>query len=178
MAKGREEQELYWFNPEMRGVLPLERFHTPKSLQKFMKNCPFEVKMDTNFEAVIRACADTPRSDADETWINEEIIQLYVELFEMGYAHSVECYEEGALVGGLYGASLGAVFMGESMFSKTTNASKVALVELVNRLKAGGFVLLDIQFVNEHLEQFGAMEIPRGTYLTQLREAIFLDAEL
>lgn len=168
MAKSREEPELYWFTPEARGVLPLEGFHLPRSLQKFLRKHPFTLTLNRDFAGVIEACA-TAR---DDTWINPEIERLYNELHRMGHAHSVECWLEGALVGGLYGVSLGGAFFGESMFSRTSGASKVALAALVETLRAAGYTLLDTQYVNDHLLQFGVQEIPRAHYLQQLQQAL------
>lgn len=175
MAKGRHETELYWFNPEMRGILPINGLHVPKRLRSFMRTTSFEVRFNTAFNAVMHACADTHRPTEDDTWINDEIITLYTELHEMGYAHSVECYEDNTLVGGIYGVALGGAFMGESMFSKRSNASKMALVTLIEHLNKQGFELFDTQFINDHLQQFGVYEMPRGTYLTHLRELIYKD---
>jgi len=172
MADGRHNEELHWYAPEIRGILPLDAFHVPASLRKFMRNCPYEVKMDTAFESVIRACADAGTSDRKDTWINDTIIALYCELAAMGFAHSVECWQEGKLVGGLYGVSLGGAFFGESMFSTATNASKVALVHLVEHLKGCGFLLLDTQYVNDHLLQFGVTEIAREDYMERLAQAL------
>lgn len=173
MARSRRAKTVEWFYPEARGVLPLdETFHVPSSLKKFMKKSAYEVRFDTAFEEVIRACADTKREDGQGTWINDEIIAAYTALHEEGHAHSVECYEGKTLVGGLYGVSLGRAFFGESMFSTRTNASKVALVALVERLRAQGYVLLDTQYVNDHLMQFGVQEVPRAEYLEMLNTAL------
>ncbi|MCC7260008.1 MAG: leucyl/phenylalanyl-tRNA--protein transferase [Alphaproteobacteria bacterium] len=167
MAERKHSKELHWFCPEWRGVIPLEGFHIPRSLKKFMEKHPLTVTFDTAFPDVLAACADRK-----STWINGEITTLYNALHRRGFAHSVECWREGALAGGLYGVSIGAAFFGESMFSRASNASKVALVHLVERLKARGFLLLDTQYLNDHLKQFGAHEIPRGTYMERLREAV------
>jgi leucyl/phenylalanyl-tRNA--protein transferase len=172
MAQGRDGKKLNWYDPELRGVLPLESFHVPRSLRKFLRVCPYEVRVDTAFEAVIRACADMRTAARNDTWINDEIIQLYCELAARGHAHSVECWAGGALMGGLYGVSLGGAFFGESMFSHAENASKVALVHLVERLKRAGYTLLDTQYVNEHLLQFGVLEIARADYLALLANAL------
>lgn len=170
MADGREEKELYWYAPEQRGILPLDGFHVPRSLQKFMRHSPYEVRVDTAFEAVIRACADLRAEKG--TWINDTIIRLYTRLWDLGFAHSVECWEEDRLIGGLYGVSLGGAFFGESMFSIAVNASKVALVHLVERLRMAGYTLLDTQYLNDHLKQFGVREIPRPDYLELLAKAL------
>jgi leucyl/phenylalanyl-tRNA---protein transferase len=171
MARSREENRLYWIDPEQRGILPLDAFHIPKSLRKSLRSGRFEIRCDTAFETVMRACGDST-IDRPETWINEQIIHLFVELFELGLAHSVETWQDGELVGGLYGLALGGAFFGESMFSRRTDASKVALVHLVARLRQGGFRLLDTQFVTDHLKQFGAREIPRAAYQSLLADAL------
>ncbi len=169
MADNAGDKSIYWYHPEQRGVLPLDQFHVPRSLKRYLKDHPFEIRFDTAFRDVMRACADR-----ETTWINDVILELYGELFDHGFAHSVECWREGRLVGGLYGVALGGAFFGESMFSRETNASKVALVELVGRLKAAGYALLDTQYVNEHLKQFGVLEIPKAEYLKQLQAALSL----
>ncbi|BAE51544.1 leucyl/phenylalanyl-tRNA--protein transferase [Paramagnetospirillum magneticum] len=171
MARSRDENRLYWVDPEQRGILPLEAFHVPKSLRRTLRSERFDIRCDTAFEAVMRACGEAT-ADRPETWINEQIIRLFVELFELGLGHSVEVWQDGELVGGLYGLALGAAFFGESMFSRRTDASKVALVHLVARLRHGGFRLLDTQFVTEHLKQFGAQEISRAAYQDRLADAL------
>lgn len=176
MADTKDSPILQWMYPEMRGILPLDTFHTPKSLAKFIKKSPFVITTNTAFPQVIRACADVTEV-RKETWINEQIIKLYCELWENGYAHSVECWQGSELVGGLYGVAIGGAFFGESMFSKTSNASKVALVHLVELLKNAGYTLLDAQFTNEHLKQFGIIEIPRNNYLKKLAQAISITPE-
>ncbi len=176
MAESAESEELYWFDPERRGILPLDGFHIPGRLRRTVRKAPFELRFDTAFQAVIEACAE-PTADRPKTWINADILRLYTELFESGFAHSVECWLDGRMVGGLYGVSLGGAYFGESMFSRVTDASKVALVHLVARLKAGGFTLLDTQFVTEHLSQFGALEIPRGEYRRRLAAALAVQAD-
>ncbi|WP_448207630.1 leucyl/phenylalanyl-tRNA--protein transferase [Azospirillum sp. sgz302134] len=176
MAESADSEELYWFDPERRGILPLEGFHVPRKLRKAVRRGPFELRFDTAFRTVIEACAE-PTPDRPKTWINADILRLYTELHENGFAHSVECWAEGRLVGGLYGVSLGGAFFGESMFSRVTDASKVALVHLVARLRAGGYTLLDAQFVTEHLSQFGALEIPRNEYRRRLAAALPVQAE-
>lgn len=176
MAESADDPELFWVEPKMRGVLPLDTFHIPKSLQKAMRKNPFEVKIDTSFNEVVEACA-APAPNRDSTWINQQIRRLYKGLFELGHCHSVECWEDGELVGGLYGVRLGGAFFGESMFSRKTNASKIALVHLVHRLKMGGFVLLDTQFTTQHLERFGALEIPKEEYSALLEEALGVEAD-
>lgn len=174
MAEDRDSHDLYWFNPSRRGVLPLGQFNIPRSLKKFLKDHPFEVRVDNDFRAVISACADIER-ESHETWINDEIIELYCDLHEMGHAHSVETWRDGKLVGGLYGVSLGGAFFGESMFSRESQASKVALVYLVTILREAGYSLLDTQFVNDHLKQFGVKEIRKQSYISKLDRALKLD---
>jgi leucyl/phenylalanyl-tRNA---protein transferase len=176
MAESASDPALYWVDPDERGVLPLDGFHISRSLRKRVKQQPFEVRIDTAFAAVIAACA--ARSEArKETWINSRIVSLYTQLHKMGCAHSVECWQGGNLVGGLYGIRIGAAFFGESMFSRATDASKVALVHLVARLNHGGFTLLDAQFVNEHLRQFGITAVAKADYHQLLEPAIAQDAE-
>ena len=163
-----EEGRILWFSPEKRGVIPLdERFHVPKSLRKTIKRRPFEIRWDTAFHEVVRNCADR-----ESTWIDKVILDSYRLLHRMGYAHSVECWDEDGLVGGLYGVSLGGAFFGESMFSYKTDASKVALVALVERLRGLDCELLDTQWMTPHLRQFGGYEIPREEYLDRLHRAM------
>lgn len=171
MAEHREDPTLYWIDPEKRGILPLDDFHIPRRLRRTVRSGRFEVRCDTAFEDVIRACA-APGPDRRDTWINDEIVRLYTDLHELGRAHSVETWLDDRLVGGLYGVALGAAFFGESMFSRETDASKVALVHLVARLRKGGFRLLDTQFVTEHLSRFGAAEVPRAGYRQMLASAL------
>lgn len=172
MAAHRHASELQWYCPDPRAILPLESFHVPRSLAKFMRRKPFTITTDRAFTDVIRACAERQ----GETWINDEIIELYDALHRLGYAHSVECWQEGTgrkiLAGGLYGVALGRAFFGESMFTRIPNASRVALVELVSLLKDKHYALLDTQFVNPHLVQFGVTPIPRQDYLKRLRQAV------
>lgn len=175
MAESADDPELFWVEPPMRGILPLNEFHIPASLKKAMRKNPFEVRVDTAFQEVVDACAE-PTSERESTWINDQIKSLYLELFEMGYCHSVECWKDDKLVGGLYGVSLGGAFFGESMFSRQTNASKIALVHLVHRMKLGRFSLLDTQFTTQHLERFGVKEIPKKDYGKLLKIAIRQDA--
>jgi leucyl/phenylalanyl-tRNA--protein transferase len=171
MAQSRHDPELYWIDPEWRGILPLETFHVPRRLRRTVRQGKFEVTYDRAFAEVIEACAESTRNRPD-SWINREIAQTYKDLARLGHAHSVECWHAGQLVGGLYGVSMGAAFFGESMFSRERDASKVALVQLVARLVAGGYRLLDAQFITQHLEQFGALEIPREEYRKLLVEAL------
>ncbi len=171
MADDADASELFWLSPDLRGVLPLDNLHISKSLAKAIRQGGYEIKIDTAFLNVMQACAE-PTSERPLTWINEEIIALYSELFLMGLAHSVEIWQDGRLVGGLYGVQLGAAFFGESMFSRQTNASKIAFVHLVNRLQVGGFKLLDTQFTTEHLASMGVIEIAKSDYLNQLDVAL------
>ena len=171
MAESAADPEVFWVRPETRGVIPLEAFHVPKSLRKAIRRRDFEIRFDNDFEAVIDACAEK-REQRSSTWINAPIREAYVALHRRGHCHSVEAWRDGKLVGGLYGVSLGRAFFGESMFSKATDASKVCLVHLVERLRERGFVLLDTQFTTEHLKRFGAVDVPRGRYEMMLAEAI------
>ena len=171
MADGRDDPRLFLISPEMRGILPLDGFHIPRRLARTVRAEPFEVRLDCDFEQVLDQCAAaTP--DRPDTWINRPIRHLYTRLHGRGAAHSIECWQDGALVGGLYGVRLGGAFFGESMFSRATDASKVALVHLVALLRASGFVLLDTQFQTRHLAQFGTCEIPRAAYLARLSDAL------
>lgn len=174
MAEGRDDSELFWVDPEERGIIPLNDFHVPRSLAKKVKKDTFKVTHDTVFQKIVQACA-TPARGRESTWISERIEALYTDLFERGAAHSIECWNDTELVGGLYGVSLGGAFFGESMFSTQTDASKIALVHLVARLKVGGYQLLDTQFITDHLKQFGAQEIPRPEYHSNLRLALQLE---
>lgn len=167
MAETRRGDRLYWLDPERRGVLPLESFHVPRRLLRTVLSDGFEVGADRDFAAILAGCAASAPGRED-TWINPQIEALFLELHRMGVAHSVECRRDGKLVGGLYGVALGGVFFGESMFSTVRDASKVALVHLVARLRVSGFRLLDTQFVTAHLTQFGAVEVPRDVYREQL----------
>lgn len=176
MAETRHGDRLFWLDPERRGVLPLDRFHLPRRLARTVLANVFQVAVDQDFQATIAGCAATAPG-RDDTWINAQIERLFGQLFRLGHAHSVECWQDGVLVGGLYGVALGGVFFGESMFSFVRDASKVALVHLVARLRLGGFVLLDTQFVTAHLAQFGAEEIPRETYRARLTAALELPAQ-
>lgn len=195
MARSAQGRKLYWFNPDMRGVLLLDEmgaFHVPRSLQKAIRTSPYSITTNTAFSEVIAACATNRREGRDDTWINNHIIALYTELHRMGYAHSVEVWEKPedeadiissqqaerrsgtkqTLIGGVYGVSIGGAFFGESMFSTRTNASKIALVYLVRRLQAAGYALLDAQFENAHLIQFGFTGMERKAYLARLRHAL------
>lgn len=171
MAEARDNPTIYWISPDARGIIPIDGFHVPKRLARTIRSERFAVTCDTRFRDVIEACAASIPG-REETWINAEILSLYAELFERGHAHSIECWKDGELAGGLYGVKLGAAFFGESMFSRERDASKVALAHLVARLRRGGFELLDTQFITGHLATLGAREIPREAYLEQLRKAI------
>jgi leucyl/phenylalanyl-tRNA--protein transferase len=171
MGEQRDDPTLYWVNPELRGILPLDGFHVPRRLARTVRSGQFTVTSNTAFAEVMQACA-APAPGREQSWINAEILRLYGALFAAGHAHSVECWQDGELVGGLYGVQLGAAFFGESMFSKVRDASKVALVHLVEGLLRGGFVLLDTQFLTAHLARFGVVEIPRAEYLLLLQDAI------
>jgi leucyl/phenylalanyl-tRNA--protein transferase len=171
MAETRQGDRLYWLDPEQRGVLPLDGFHLPRRLLRTVLNGGFEISIDRDFATTIAACAQ-PAPGREDTWINREIERLFAALFRLGYAHSVECRQDGRMVGGLYGVALGGAFFGESMFSRVRDASKVALAHLVARMRLGGFRLLDTQFVTEHLAQFGAIEVPRDAYKALLAAAV------
>jgi leucyl/phenylalanyl-tRNA--protein transferase len=175
MGERRDDPKLYWLDPRVRCVLPLDGFHLPRRLARTVRSGHFEVSADRAFVEVVRACAE-PRPGHPESWINEPIVELYSELHRRGHAHSVEAWHDGGLVGGLYGVSVGAVFFGESMFSRERDASKVALVHLVGRLIKGGFRLLDCQFMTEHLRGFGAVEIPRDEFRERLADAVGREA--
>jgi leucyl/phenylalanyl-tRNA---protein transferase len=171
MAEHRDDPNLFWVSPDRRGFFPLEGFHVSKRLARTVRSDKFLVSADTAFREVMLACA-APAEGREDTWINDEILRLYADLFASGHAHSIEVRLEGKLTGGLYGVSLGGAFFGESMFSRVSDASKVALVHLVARLKLGGFRLLDAQFLTPHLARLGAVEIPREDYLTKLHQAV------
>jgi leucyl/phenylalanyl-tRNA--protein transferase len=162
-----------WYTADPRGVFPLDdRFHVPGTLRQIVKQHRFEIRINHDFPATMRACKDVPRDKHDGTWISDELIAAYVRLHELGFAHSVECWQQGELVGGLYGVSLGAAFFGESMFHTAPNASKVALVHLVQRLRERDYELLDTQASTEHLRQFGCIDLPARDYLNLLRRAL------
>ena len=171
MAEARDRAGVYWVNPELRGIIPLSPVALGRSLRRVLRDNAYAITVDVNFRLVLEMCAEiTP--DRPETWINTDIIKWYTDLYIEGYAHSVECWENNCLVGGLYGVSIGAAFFGESMFSRKSNASKAALAHLVQRLAKGGYTLLDVQFVTEHLSRLGAIEISRAQYLEHLEEAL------
>jgi leucyl/phenylalanyl-tRNA---protein transferase len=176
MAESADDTALYWVEPDERGVIPLDTFHVSRSLRKRVRHQTYDIRIDTAFNTVIAQCAAQSET-RKETWINKRIVSLYSQLHKMGCAHSVESWQNGQLVGGLYGIRIGAAFFGESMFSRATDASKVALVHLVARLKFGGFKLLDAQFVNSHLLQFGTQAIGKKQYQVMLEEALCRDAD-
>jgi leucyl/phenylalanyl-tRNA---protein transferase len=176
MAESADDPSIHWVEPKLRGIIPLENFHASTKLQRLARSDAMQVKFNTNFSGVIDACAaSTP--DRPSTWINARIRSLYLDLHALGFCHSVEVYKAGELVGGLYGVSLGGAFFGESMFHTATNASKIALVHLVERLKLQGFTLLDTQFITEHLKQFGAIEISAKKYRVLLDAALKIEAD-
>ncbi len=165
-----EQGEIGWFSPDPRGVIPLDSFHQTKSLKRVVSSGKFEIRINSSFSEVIDGCAER-----EETWIDETVRESYITLSSGGYAHSVETWFKGELVGGLYGVSIGGAFFGESMFSREPNASKVALVALVEHLRKRKFILLDTQWTTPHLRQFGAVDIPKNEYMKQLNEAIKLN---
>lgn len=178
MAETRDDPELFWIDPERRGILPLDGAHLPRRLKRTVRQGVFDIRCDTACREVIRACAAPGTSPGrDNSWINNQIIDLYGALHDRGFVHSVECWREDQLIGGLYGVSLGGAFFGESMFSRQRDASKVALVHLLARLHHAGFVLLDTQFSTEHLRQFGTIEIPRDEYHLRLDAALQIRTE-
>jgi leucyl/phenylalanyl-tRNA--protein transferase len=176
MAEAAEDSALYWVEPDERGIIPLRGLLISQSLRKQVRKQSFEIRIDSAFSEVIEACAAKTKN-RKSTWINERICKLYTQLHKMGHCHSVECWQDGKLVGGLYGVRIGAAFFGESMFSRVTNASKVALVHLVARLNAGGFQLLDAQFMNPHLKTLGAIVISKTDYKELLPTAIAASAD-
>ncbi|WP_182087020.1 leucyl/phenylalanyl-tRNA--protein transferase [Aureimonas sp. ME7] len=171
MSEDADDPSIHWVDPTHRGILPLDGFHVPKSLRKRIRQNAFDIRFDTAFLVVVDGCAE-PAPGRDNTWINRRIRDLYAGLFRMGHAHSVEAWADGQLVGGLYGVSLGSAFFGESMFSRRTDASKVALVFLWDKLRRSGFTLLDTQFITSHLERFGAIEVERAEYRDRLSAAL------
>lgn len=173
MADG---DRLLWYDPDPRAILPLDGLHIPKRLARTLRQQPFEIRIDGDFEQTMRHCAK-PAPRRESTWISEAFVQVYGQLHAAGFAHSVECWQDGQLVGGLYGVTLGGLFAGESMFSVARDASKVALVALVERMRARGYVLLDTQFTTPHLVRFGVIEIPRADYQHRLAHALTIDAQ-
>jgi leucyl/phenylalanyl-tRNA--protein transferase len=177
MAESADDPTLYWVEPETRGIIPLDRFHVPSRLARTVRAERFTIRIDHDIDGVLEGCA-APAPDRTRTWINQRIRRLYRRLFDIGHCHTVEVYEDGRLAGGLYGVNLGRAFFGESMFHRTRDASKVALVHLVARLKLGGFKLLDTQYVTDHLRRFGAVEISRRQYGRLLEAALTGEADL
>lgn len=171
MSESADDPELFWVEPDIRGIIPLDGFHVSKSLQKAIRKAPFDIRFDTAFDQVVAKCAEAA-DDRPSTWINQTIRDLYSALHRLGHAHSVEAWEGDELVGGLYGVTLGSAYFGESMFSRRTNASKICLVHLVERLRERGFTLLDTQFTTEHLKTFGAVDIPKAEYGVLLDRAM------
>ena len=176
MAEDAADEDLFWVSPEWRGIMPIKGFHASKSLRKAMRKSGWTIKVDTDWHGIIEGCA-TVGKDRSTTWINATIRAVYGQLFERGIAHTVEVWDGEALVGGLYGLAIGGAFFGESMFHRRTDASKMAMAHLVDRLDAGGFVLLDTQFVTPHLESLGGVEIPRAEYEERLGEALALEGD-
>jgi len=176
MARSRDDANAVWILPDERGVIPIDAMRVPKKLARFLKTDPFEIRIDTAFSDVIAACAEATKARPD-TWINDAIIEAYTELHYQGRAHSIECWRDGKLAGGLYGVVMGAAFCGESMFSRETNASKIAMLHLMARLKIGGFHFIDAQFYNEHLEQFGLIGMPDADYQIVLAKALAATAD-
>ena len=176
MAKNRHDNELFWVDPEVRGIMPLDGLHISRSLRKQIRQNTFNIRYSTDFNGIIAGCV-AQKKGRYETWINDKIITLYSQLFEQGYVQTVECWLDDVLVGGLYGITLKGAFFGESMFSHTSNASKIALIHLIARLNEDGFTLLDTQFTTDHLIRLGAIEITRNNYLVRLNEALLVNAE-
>ena len=176
MAERRDADRLYWLDPDRRGIQPLDSFHLPRRLARTVLSGAFEVRCDSAFAAVLEGCAE-PTEDRPETWINADIERLFGALHEMGHAHSVECWQEGRLVGGLFGVTVGGLFSGESMFHRVTDASKAAMAYTVQRLKQRGFTLFDVQWTNPHTRRMGARDIPRSEYLRRLEAAIRLPVQ-
>ena len=176
MAEDAQDEDLFWVSPEMRGIMPLDGFHASKSLRKAMRKSGWTVKVDSDWHGIIEGCA-TVGEDRDNTWINQTIRAVYGALFERGVAHTVEVWDGDDLVGGLYGLAIGGAFFGESMFHRRTDASKMAMAHLVDRLNAGGFVLLDTQFITPHLASLGGIEIPRAEYEDRLGQALVLTGD-
>lgn len=176
MSEDADDPGLFWVEPQQRGIFPLDAIHVPRRLARTIRQDPFEIRIDHDFEAVLSNCA-APTDDRDRTWINRRIRELYGELFDLGHCHTVEAWQDGRLVGGLYGVRLGAAFFGESMFHRTRDASKICFVHLAARLRRGGFLLLDAQFVTDHLATLGAVELERSDYKPLLAEAVNGEAE-
>lgn len=176
MAESADDPQLHWIEPPARGILPLDRIYVPRRLARTIRSAPYQISVDSDFEGVIAGCAEA-KAGRSSTWINSRIVTLYGELFERGYCHTVEAWQDGHLVGGLYGVALGGAFFGESMFSRARDASKIALVHLCARLIEGGFSLLDTQFVTDHLSQFGTIEVRKRRFHTLLADALDRDAD-
>lgn len=176
MSESADDPDIFWVSPQLRGILPLDGFNISRSLAKALRKHPYSIHVDRDFRATIEGCA-TSGTERESTWINATIIDLYAQLFAMGHCHTVEVYEGDALVGGLYGLAIGGAFFGESMFHRKTDASKIAMAHLVERLNAGGFVLLDTQFLTPHLASLGGIEIPRAEYEAMLSEALQMEAD-
>ncbi len=171
MAEDAGAEDLFWVSPEMRGIIPLDAAHFSRTLRKTLRSHPYEIRVDTDFATTIDGCA-TYGTERDTTWINPQIRRLYGALFDRGYVHTVEIWDGPMMVGGLYGVSIGAAFFGESMFHRKTDCSKIAMAHLIGRLQAGGYHLLDTQFITDHLKTFGGIEIPREDYELRLAEAL------
>lgn len=176
MAEDAEDNDLFWVSPELRGIIPLDGFHASKSLRKAIRKSGWTIRVDSNWDGIIEGCA-TVGTDRQSTWINRTIRSVYGELFRRGVAHTVEVWDDNELIGGLYGLAIGAAFFGESMFHRRTDASKMAMAHLVERLKAGGFELLDTQFLTDHLASLGGIEIPRAEYEDSLSRALQRDGD-
>lgn len=172
MADSADDPDVYWVQPQMRGIMPLDGFHTSRSLQRAINRADYSITLNTQFADVVRGCADR-----DETWINDTIFDQYMQLHALGHAHSIEISRDGVLIGGVYGVTLGSAFFGESMFSRATNASKIALYHLVEHLNARGFTLFDTQFQNPHIQTLGVIEIAQEEYLLLLEKALEKQAE-
>ena len=171
MSESHDDPEIFWVDPRSRGILPIDRFHVPRRLKRTVRSKRFEITTDKDFRSIIEGCA-AYSDNRPKTWISRRIIKLYTDLHNMGFAHSIECWRDGSLAGGLYGIALGGIFFGESMFALERDASKVALVHLIARMRAGNFMFVDAQFTSEHLNRFGAIEISRSEYQSLLKEAL------
>ena len=171
MSESYDNPEIFWVDPRVRGILPIKKFHVPRRLKRTVRSERFEITINTEFKSIMEGCAASV-SNRPKTWINSQIIELYTALHDMGFAHSIECWRNGLLAGGLYGIALGGVFFGESMFSRERDSSKVALVHLIARMRAGNFMFIDTQFINKHLSRFGAIAISRSEYQSLLKQAI------
>jgi leucyl/phenylalanyl-tRNA---protein transferase len=176
MSEGADDPDIFWVSPQMRGIIPLNEFNISKSLAKTLRKLPYSIRINSDFLATIEGCA-TSGTERDSTWINETIVDLYGQLFDMGFCHTVEVYDGDELIGGLYGLAIGGAFFGESMFHRKTDASKIAIAHLVDRLNAGGFTLLDTQFLTPHLASLGGIEIPRAKYEAMLSNALTVKAD-